>query len=258
MGLFGMLKGVRDIFRTDFYVAEGAPELTTTQQRGLALGAVYAVEGTLPINALTAEADARTAARPLSAGWDVSGPGDVDATYEHLLSQGHRGYYALAAPRVEELFSGALSCRDAKGAAERHRGEVAQEATVRGLDPERAVAFYTGWSASATAGGHAELPDPLPSSIAAWDAARVVHVSRLLVDAGFVTPERAWAAIQEAVEMSRPAYSSWREFGDGFLAGRAFWSAGNRNPVDQDLPDFVRATRRLLDAETSPWVRLAW
>ncbi|KZM78908.1 DUF1266 domain-containing protein [Cellulosimicrobium sp. I38E] len=257
MGLFDKLK---DMFSgtADLYAKEDAPALTPAQQRGLALGADYAVEGVLPINALTVEADARTAAKPLAAGWDVRGADDVERTYELLLTQGHRGYYAIAMPKVEELYSGRLSRRDAKGAAEQHAAQVRQEATARGLDPERAVAFYQGWSASAQVGGHGELADPLPPSIAAWDAARVVHVSRLAVDAGFVAPERAWAAIEEAVVMSRPAYASWAQFGDGFLAGRAFWSAGNRTPVDQDLPDFKRAVRRLLDTESSPWRTLSY
>ncbi|MGW9417067.1 DUF1266 domain-containing protein [Cellulosimicrobium funkei] len=257
MGLFDKLK---EMFSTtaDLYAKEDAPALTPAQQRGLALGAVYAVEGVLPINALTVEADARTAAKPLAAGWDVRGADDVERTYEFLLTQGHRGYYAIAMPKVEELYSGRLSRRDAKGAADQHVAQARQEATARGLDPERAVAFYQGWSASAQMGGHGELADPLPPSIAAWDAARVVHVSRLAVDAGFVTPERAWAAIEEAVTMSRPAYASWEQFGDGFLAGRAFWSAGNRTPVDQDLPDFKRAVRRLLDTESSPWRTLSY
>lgn len=257
MGLFDKIK---DMFSTsaDLYAKEGAPELSTTQRRGLALGAVYAVEGVLPINALTAEVDARTAAKPLAAGWGVHGAADVESTYDLLLSQGHRGYYAIAMPKVEELYSGRLGRREAKAAGEQHVAQVRQEATARGLDPDRAVASYQGWSASAQVGGHGELSDPLPQSIAAWDAARVVHVSRLAVDAGYVTPERAWAAIDEAVAMSRPAYASWQQFGEGFLAGRAFWSAGNRTPLDQDLPDFKRATRRLLDTESSPWRTLSY
>lgn len=249
MGLFSKFK---QMFTFQFEVQEGAPALTPDQDRALAVGAIYAAEGSLPINAPTMT-DQKTAARLLSGAWDISGPGEVEETYEFLLHQGHRAYYAIVSPRVDEAFSGG---RRAKGLADQHKAQIGQDAAERGLDPQRAVQWYDFWTASAVAGGHGELSDPLPASIAAWDAARVVQLSRLLLDAGYVTPERAWSAMAEAAQMSRPAYASWKEFGDAFVVGRAFWSAGNRNPIDQDVTKFKDAVSNLLQTEGSPWLRL--
>jgi hypothetical protein len=251
VGLFSKLK---DLFTFQFEVLEDAPVLTPDQDRALAVGAVYAAEGGLPINAPTMT-DPKTAAKLLSGAWDISGPTDVDAVYEFLLHQGHRAYYAIVAPRVEEAIAAG---RRSRALRDQHKAQAAQDAAARGLDPQRASDWYDYWTASAVAGGHAELVDPLPAGIAAWDAARVVQLSRLLLDAGYVTPERAWSAMSEAAEMSRPAYSSWKEFGDAFVVGRAFWSAGNRNPIDQDVRKFKDAVDNLLTTEGSPWLRLAF
>ncbi len=252
MGLFDKIKA---IFATEFATLDGAPALTPEQDRALALGAVYAAEGHLPMNAPTMEADPGTAQKLLSGAWDVHGPDDVDGAYAYLLHQGHRGYYALVAPRVEEVFA----TRGGRGLQKEHQARVAQEAAERGLDPARAQKWYVGWTGAAVAGGHAALPDPLPSSIVAWDAARVVHLSRLLLDAGLVTPDRAWDAMGEAVGLARPAYRGWEEFGRAFVVGRAFWTAGtSRNPVDGDISKFDGAVDDLLKVDGSPWLRLAY
>lgn len=254
MGLFGKLKSM---FTVEFITLDGAPALTPAQDRALALGAVYAAEGHLPVNAPTAEADPGTARTLLSGAWDVHGPDDVDGAYAFLLHQGHRGYYALVQPRVDEVF--AVPARQKAGLQREHRARIGQDAAERGLDPVRADEWYVGWTSSAVSGGHGELPDPLPASIVAWDAARVVHLSRLLLDAGLVAPERAWAAMGDAVDLARPAYASWAEFGRAFVVGRAFWTAGtSRNPVDTEIGGFNRAVDRLLKDDGSPWLRLAY
>ncbi len=251
----GFMSALKKFLSSSYVTVEGARPLSPAEQRGLALGAVYAGEGGLPMNALTMQADQRTAAKLLAGAWDVHGPQDVETTYEFLLTEGHRGYYAVVGPAVEATFAQRLGRRETEAKAQ----EVAAQAGARGLDGARAQEWYYGWLASAKVGGHGELVDPLPASVVAWDAARVVHVSRLLVDAGYVDETRAFAAITQAVDLSRPAYASWQEFGDAFCVGRAFWKAANmRNPVDNEIGAFTGATRTLLTAEDSPWLTVRW
>ncbi|MDQ0425167.1 DUF1266 domain-containing protein [Cellulomonas iranensis] len=251
----GFLSSLKSFFSSSFHTLEGARPLSDAEQRGLALGAVHAAEGSLPMNALTMEADQRTAARLLAGAWDVHGPQDVENTYAFLLTEGHRGYYAVVGPAVEATFEQRLGRRESEAKAD----EVAAQAAARGLDGARAREWYLGWLAAAKVGGHGELVDPLPASIVAWDAARVVHVSRLLVDAGFVDEARAYAAIAQAVDLARPAYASWKDFGDAFCVGRAFWKASNmRDPLDSEIGKFTSATRSLLEQEDSPWLTVRW
>jgi Protein of unknown function (DUF1266) len=253
MGLFDRVKKA---FSYEFNVLEGAPNLTPEQARGLALGAVYAAEGDLPINALTTGFDSGSTRSVLSQAWDVAGPADVESAYANLVGSGHRGYYEIVHARVDALFT--QKRREAAKLAGQHETEIRQEAESAGLDPATAMKYYQAWGASASVGGHAELIDPLPQSIAAWDAARVVHVSRLVVDSGYATAEDVWPHIANAVDFSRSAHRSWAEFGSAFLVGRAFWRSGLGHHVDNDLAPFKLAVDNLTKTPGSPWLDLPY
>jgi hypothetical protein len=107
----------------------------------------------------------------------------------------------------------------------------------------------------------ANHPRRTVESIAAWDAARVVHVSRFIVDAGYLHPDEAWAAIDAAVQMAQPEYPSWEEFQLGFLAGRVFWQSNAGFDAQEISADFRRYTssgKSLLSKPDSPWLRSPW
>ncbi|GAA4990496.1 DUF1266 domain-containing protein [Streptomyces hyderabadensis] len=263
MGLFSSL---RDIFSgsTTYNVLEGAPALTPAQDRGLALGAMYAVEGHLPINALTMEADARTAAKLAKGAWDTADAAAARGTYRYLLGGGHDGAYQLLLPYLEAYLAVAPTRKRAllKEPHERALRELPELAASHGLDPARLRnqfvngAYYYG--NLVTYG----TPEPLPRSIVGWDAARVVHVSRIFVDAGFVAPDEAWTAIEQAVGLARSEYRSWEEYESAFRTGRLLWQMEEKR-FDQtratdDVAKFERAAKDLLTDEASPWKRLAW
>jgi hypothetical protein len=256
----GFLSGLKGLFSLEYNVAENARPLSPIEQRGMALGAVYAANMCLPMNALTTEQPHRTVTSMLENAWGVRGPADVEPTYADLLQVGHRGYYAVVNPFLErvkhEMATKKFSAR--RKALQAIEDEVRQTAAGVGLDPETTLGYYTGWSRSFYSGGHDEFPSTLPASISAWDAARVVHVSRMLRDAGLVSEDDAFAAIGQAVELSRPDYSSWREFGEAFVVGRSFWTAYGDGQVDKDSGTFLRDVNQLLEKEGSPWLTVPW
>ncbi|MFJ8472378.1 DUF1266 domain-containing protein [Kitasatospora sp. NPDC094011] len=260
MGIFGKIK---KFFEYSFTIKEDAPPLTPGQERGLALGAIYAAEGHLPINALTAEADPVTAAKVVGGAWQATDTASARASYRYLLERGHRGIYQLVAPHVENLWSGVSGSRkELKAHYARATDELAAQAVQYGLDPAEVQHYATSWG-RCTAALEKALPAPRAASIAAWDAARVVHVSRLFVDAGFIEPDEAWEAIGRAVELAEPRYSSWEGFTRGFLAGRAFWQAGQESYPDAEkisssVGTFTFHADELLTREDSPWRRVAW
>ncbi len=252
MGLFSSLSKA---FTFSFNVLDDARPLSAREHRGLALGAVYAVEGDLPINALTMRADQRTAAKLLAQAWDVHGPEDVDTAYRFLLDGGHDRYYRLIGPEVMRLAEAGGRRQDYAAAAQL----VRERAGFLDLDVDQAETWFTGWSLSLQSGGHEHLPHPAPESITAWDTARVVHLSRLMADAGYVSEHDAFDAIDTAVDQSRAAHGSWREFGSAFLTGRAFWRARDvRNPVDSEAVHFTKAVEDLHTRDGSPWLTLSW
>lgn len=257
MGIFGSLKG---LFTFNYNILADAPALTTEQERGLALGAVYASEGDLPINALTMEADAKTAAKVLRGPWGVVDTESARETYRYLISTGHRGIYQVVRPYLEEL--GSAKKRGEYVAIQRRGAQELPEVALRhGLAADDVVRHFGGY-ANTIYEVKRNLPEQYPTSIAAWDAARVVHVSRLFLDAGFIQPDEAWAAIAQAVQLARAEHTSWTEFNGGFVFGRAFWQMGMRGAdaekISRDVSTFQFNAERLLTREDSPWTRLAW
>ncbi|MCX4751508.1 DUF1266 domain-containing protein [Kitasatospora sp. NBC_01287] len=257
MGIFGSIKG---FFAFNYNILADAPTLTAEQERGLALGAVYASEGDLPINALTMEADARTAAKVLHGPWGVVDTESARESYQYLLTSGHRGIYQVVRPYLAEL--GAVKKRSEYVAVQRRAAQELPEVAQRHqLAPQDLLRHFNGYAGTIYEVKR-NLPEQYPKSIAGWDAARVVHVSRLFLDAGFIEPDEAWAAIAQAVRLARAEHTSWAEFNGGFLFGRAFWQMGlsgaNAEKIGRDASTFQFNAERLLTREDSPWVRLPW
>ncbi|MFE0460448.1 DUF1266 domain-containing protein [Kitasatospora sp. NPDC058965] len=257
MGILGSLKG---LFSFSYNTLADAPALTVEQERGLALGAVYASEDHLPINALTMEADARTAAKVVRGPWGVVDTASARETYRYLLDTGHRGIYQVVRPYLGEFY-GAKKRSESIAVQRRGAQEIPEEARRHGLVANDVLRYFSGYTNTIYEVGR-NLPEQLPNSIAGWDAARVVQVSRLFVDAGFVQPEEAWAAIARAVELARAEHTSWADFNAGFVFGRAFWQMGMAGPdadkIAQDVTTFQIHAERLLSRDDSPWTRLAW
>jgi hypothetical protein len=255
VGILGKLKSFVDF---GFKVLPDAPPLTPRQERGLALGAAYAAGDYLPINALTTTADANTAARILSQAWDVQDAASARATYRFLLGGGHRRVYTCVRGYLNAGWD--LSRSEERARVEQATREIPAIAMQRGERPDVALNhFQTAWPMRAMMQSY--YPPKMIDDIAAWDAARVVHLSRFIVDAGLLHPDEAWTAIDAAVEMSRPVYPSWQEYQLGFLAGRAFWQANagfDAQEVSTDHRRYTSGGKSLLNKPESPWMRLPW
>jgi hypothetical protein len=87
----------------------------------------------------------------------------------------------------------------------------------------------------------------------AWDYCRLVRVAGTAYVAGYLTEDEAWQRIMPAARALQTNYSSWREMGEDYLAGRERWSH-ERNP------QFVSVFELLADPKdpNSPWNKNAW
>lgn len=255
MGLLGKLRGV---LATNFPELPDAPVLIPFQERGLALGAVYAVEGALPVNALTADVDPVTAMRILAADWDVRDTASARTAYGYLLGGGHRTRYDCVRNHLN--VPGELSHSVERAVTERAVRELPAVASRHGQRSEEALHWFRhAWPhRTVLVQGTSRT---VPESVAGWDAARVVHISRYFLDAGYVRPDEAWTAIGEAVTLARSYHGSWESFEAGFLAGRAFWQLGSGFEIGEIVRDqlgFLKAGRLLRTRQDSPWARIAW
>ncbi|MGF9915061.1 DUF1266 domain-containing protein [Paenibacillus ehimensis] len=96
----------------------------------------------------------------------------------------------------------------------------------------------------------------LPAAgIAAWDLGRYAFLCRKGAVMGFITKEKSLELVQPIVAVAQQAYSGWREYGTGYLAGRQFWWAQPTAASAQEMAGYVR--NLLLNAD-SLWNRLEW
>ncbi len=243
------------------------------------MGALYSARMCLPFNALTTLLPPAQTQTLLAEAWGIHNQSDTTGILQFLLNQGHRQLYAtiqpaLAQPTAQhapgtshpiiQTLKNLFNRR--KPAPQRAGSQVTLEsfAAAHGVAMHDAQMALRTWSGimmmkHSSGIGAAEyfLPEPTAKSIAAWDAARVVHVTRMAFDAGYFDETTAWETIEQAVQLSRQHYASWRDFGIGFYYGRAFWCAitDPARPGDADNIDFWFSVEELLKTrqEKSPW-----
>lgn len=82
--------------------------------------------------------------------------------------------------------------------------------------------------------------------IMAWDAARLVHLSRLSYLAGYLDDNEAWSQILKMSPLAIGKFKDWREFALSFIIGRTFW-------IGEEDPQIKKCCERLLGHPLSPW-----
>ena len=96
----------------------------------------------------------------------------------------------------------------------------------------------------------AAIPDPeaRQRGLLAWDFSRLVLLARSCYFVGYIDEATAWSYIDKAAQGVAGRFTTWREYGMGFLAVREIW-AGEKDP------DMIRAVNRLLDRKDLDWHR---
>ena len=90
-----------------------------------------------------------------------------------------------------------------------------------------------------------------PEALLAWDTARLVHVARRCVHAGFLDAAEAWQAILGAGATVRPAFADWPPFAGAFLRGREVW-AGGRDATMEKVVSWLQSDAKSI-WRTTPW-----
>jgi hypothetical protein len=105
-------------------------------------------------------------------------------------------------------------------------------------------------NADFVAQAEAAIPDPeaRQRGLLAWDFSRLVLLARSCYFAGYIDEATAWSYIDKAAQGVAGRFTTWSEYGKGFVAVRELW-AGEKDP------DMIRAVNRLLDRKDSDWHR---
>ncbi len=91
-------------------------------------------------------------------------------------------------------------------------------------------------------------------SLLAWDYGRLISVARWSYTLGWISEQEAWEYIMPATQALQKEYSSWKEYGEQYLLGRAYWQQSTS--ANQY---FDRVYQQLINpAFHSSWTTLNW
>ena len=90
--------------------------------------------------------------------------------------------------------------------------------------------------------------EELKRGVLAWDMGRMVCLTRIAYDAGFIDESLAWNYICSAGQQCIQAFNDWTELGKSFLLGQAMEATEKRK---QEL--YIRLYRQATENPNSPW-----
>ncbi len=85
-----------------------------------------------------------------------------------------------------------------------------------------------------------------------WDIARAATIAGWAALGRYITEEEYWQLVKPMAQRAQQAYSSWRDYADGYELGRRYWAEGAEHKPTAD------AIAALLTDPVSPWVQLRW
>lgn len=93
------------------------------------------------------------------------------------------------------------------------------------------------------------------AGVLAWDYGRYVFLCRDGVYLNYISDEEAWSLMLKVAKLAQKAYSSWREYGLAYIAGRQTWL---NNISVESTEEQVSMVKRLIVDKESPWNILDW
>lgn len=126
--------------------------------------------------------------------------------------------------------------------------ETAQNTYLNGLDKNSSK--YTQYSLIKN------YDKSIPNAgILAWDYGRYVFLCRDGIYLNYTSEEETWNLMLKVAKLAQKTYSSWREYGLAYIAGRQVWL--NNISAESTEEQVYRVKNLIMDKE-SPWNRLDW
>ena len=236
-----MRKVTKGMF-TKIYLNKGST-LTAEQYKKVSLGAIYSEQQTAYINSLEtgmAKGDLREI---LENWWGISNRGEALETLSYLSVKGFRfylptvfkAYNSPQAAQSDMILSQFAEREDVEKAFSqlKHLAETMDELTAGGI--------ITGKN------------DILKYGTIGWDCGRLVFVTRLCFDAGYINEQEAWAHIDSAYALARNTFRGWDTYAKSYIIGRSLW--GGKDAYNTGI---MSIARYLLEMPESPWVKMPW
>jgi hypothetical protein len=260
--MFNKLKqAIRVLTSGDFISNPNAPQINETDKRALLIGLINSEQLTAYCNSLATGLPQGRILQALTEAWDVNNPDEALSTLNWILDEGHRGTYREILPLLKitdtqkrqdsllelfnELYQQAVERIDRDEEADRIKGEFEHKLG-------RAAGLINNLDACINSYGHdafaAFNDENMGKGILAWDLGRLVTVSRLALDAGYIDEQTAWNYIRKSYQMAIQEYATWNDVAIAYLIGRGAW--GGDSPM---LGGLYVVAKNSVEDNKSPW-----
>jgi hypothetical protein len=217
--------------------------LSAAQQWAVACGADIAFVNRQYLNDITTGASRQDCRRQLSEWWDIDGPETLQEMIAWLRESGHRIEYDLIWQAIN-----AVSMKESKTFLKEYivTNELEEAVVMERLRNTRdALELFREKELIS----HSLQPDML-----IWDFARIINLSRVGYDAGYLTYDQALEYMMGCVPAIRRTYTSWKHLSLSYQFARCVWNGvetGNFEALFSNM-------EYLLSAPESPWKHLAF
>jgi hypothetical protein len=240
-GMISFIKQTIRIFtQKDFPKNPNAPSINENEQRALAVGLINSEQLTAYSDSLTTGLPRDRIVQGLTGAWDIYDQEGAYSIIEWLQKEGHRVYFSEIYPLIK------------MNPDERNKR---LEATF-GENAEKAIQFSDNLLECISERGNDDFAafndGNMKKGILAWDLGRLIVVTRLSFDIGYLNEETAWNVIKNAYEMAIKEYKDWKELSVAYLIGRGMWSGDNMM-----LTGLYGIARKAFENDNSPWKKIS-
>lgn len=264
--MFNKLKQAIRILRSgDFMRNPNAVKLNETDRRALLVGLINSEQLTAYCDSLTTGLPRERVVQGLSEAWDIDESGSAVSVLEWILNEGHRAIYDVILPMVKiededkrkeavldvynALYQQAIEPIEDEGEVEEIKERFHErvgtafrfignlKACIEGQGKDGFVAFND---------------ENMSGGILGWDLGRLVTVSRLAQDAGYIDEPTAWNYIRKGYLLANQHYSTWKDLATAYLIGRGTWGGDTAM-----LGGLYVIAKKSVDDDKSPWRDIA-
>ncbi|MDR0194433.1 MAG: DUF1266 domain-containing protein [Myroides sp.] len=210
----------------------------------LAVGALYSEQQTAYINSLVTGLDKSDIQVILSQWWGINNTNEAKDKLDYLANKGFRFYFdtILACVNlsdeneIEKIIESRFDNDEDIDKAYNQLYNL--QDTLQELTQSNIITSLTDLQKQTNIG---------------WDCGRLVFLSRLCFEAGYISENKTWEYIDKAYDLASNSFDSWKELANSYIIGRAMWGG-----IDCGNEGIIAIAEELLDHPKSPWNTLSF
>lgn len=229
------------------YLNKKATE-TKEQYRKIAVGALYSEQQTAYINSLTTGLGKSDIRKLLSNWWGIDDTDEAKESLDYLQNKGFRFYFdtVLKAYKVADkeeqktIIVNGFDENDEKYEEDIHKAY------------EQLIHLQETWEELTQNKIISNIDELIKYNNVGWDCGRLIFLSRMCFDAGYITANEAWNYIDKAYDLATKNFNTWEELSKSYIIGRGMW--GGESCANEGI---MKIAEDLLKDEKSPWVQMS-